>query len=89
MAAIDEHCRRPDGQEQFVDAFGDNGTSMQVAAGARIPYPVEQDEDGFCCAHAQVRQGVAAFGDGLIREAVPDDLQAGMAALLSVTGLHS
>jgi hypothetical protein len=32
---------------------------------------------------------VAAFGDGLAREAALDDLRAGLAALLSVTGSHS
>jgi hypothetical protein len=45
--------------------------------------------DGFWCAHALVRQGVAAFGDGLTREAALDDLRTGLAALFSVTGPHS
>ena len=29
-----------------------------------MPYVVEQDEDGVWCASAQLRPGVAAFGDG-------------------------
>jgi hypothetical protein len=89
MAASDERFQRPARQEQFADGFGDNGNSMQVAAGVRIRYVVEQDEDGFWCAHAQVRPGVAAFGDGLTREAALDDLRTGLAALLSVAGPHS
>jgi hypothetical protein len=86
MAASDEHFRRPDGQGQFADGFGGNGISMQVAADVRIPYAVEQDEDGFWCNHSQV---VAGFGDGLTRKAALDDLRTGPAALLSVTGPHS
>lgn len=89
MAANDEHFQRPGGQEQSDDGFGDDGISMQVAAGVRILYVVEQDEDGFWCAHAHVRQGVAAFGDGLTREAALDDLRAGLVALLSAAGPHS
>jgi hypothetical protein len=89
MTASDEHFRRPAWQTQFADGFGDNGISMQVAVGVRILYVVEQDEDGFWCAHAKVRQGVAAFGDGLTREAALDDLRTGLAGLLSVAGPHS
>jgi hypothetical protein len=89
MAASDEHFRRPGGQEQFADGFGGDGTSLQVAVAVRIPYAVQQDEAGFWCAHAQVRQGVASFGDGLTREAALDDLRTGLAALLSVVGPQS
>jgi hypothetical protein len=89
MAASDEHLRRPDGQEQLADGFGGNGVSMRVAAGVRIPCAVARDEDGFWCARSQARQGAAAFGDGLAREAALDDQRAGRAALLSVTGPHS
>jgi hypothetical protein len=89
VAANDERSRRPAWQMQSADSFGDNGISMRVAVGVQIRYVVEQDEDGFWCAHAQVRQGVAAFGDGLTREAALDDLRSGLAALLSVAGPHS
>jgi hypothetical protein len=89
MAASDEHCRRSAWQEQVADGFDDDGISSQVAVGMRILCVVEQDEDGFWCAHAQVRPGVAAFGDGLTREAALHDLRAGLASLLSVVGPHS
>jgi hypothetical protein len=75
MAASDEHLRRPDGRGRFAGGFGDDGISMQVAAGVRVPYAVEQDEDGVWCARSQVRQGVAGFGGGLTREAALDDLR--------------
>jgi hypothetical protein len=29
-----------------------------------VPYTVEQDEDGVFCAHAQLRPGVGANGEG-------------------------
>ena len=29
-----------------------------------VPYTVEQDEDGVWCAHAQLRPGVGANGEG-------------------------
>ena len=34
-----------------------------------VPYTVEQDEDGVWCAHAQLRPGVGANGEGDSREA--------------------
>ena len=34
-----------------------------------LPYTVEQDEDGVWCAHAQLRPGVGAHGEGDSREA--------------------
>ena len=76
MAASDDHFRRPDGQEEF-------------AAGVRVPCAAEHDRDRVWCAPARVRPGVAGFGDGLTRRAALDDLRAGLAALLSVTGPHS
>jgi hypothetical protein len=30
----------------------------------QVPYTVEQDEDGVWCAHAQLRPGVGANGEG-------------------------
>jgi hypothetical protein len=48
----------------------------------RVPYVVEQDEDGAWCASARLRPGVAAFGDGPTREAAIADLCAGLGLLL-------
>ena len=49
--------------------------SMQLTDGVRLPYGAEQDGDGFWCARAQIRRGVAAFGEGTTREAALDDLR--------------
>jgi len=40
----------------------------------------------FWCASAQIRPCVAAFGDGMTREAALDDLRAARDLLLSVIG---
>ncbi len=40
-----------------------------------VPYTVEQDEDGVWCAHAQLRPGVGANGQGDTPEAAVADLR--------------
>ncbi len=40
-----------------------------------LPYTVQQDEDGVWCAHAQLRPGVGAHGEGNSREAGIADLR--------------
>ena len=49
----------------------------RVAAADRlhVPYTVEQDEDGVWCAHAQLRPGVGANGEGDTAEAAVADLR--------------
>jgi hypothetical protein len=50
-----------------------------MARVVHVPYTIEQDEDGVRCAHAQLRPGAGANGDGPTREAaiaeigVPDE----------------
>jgi predicted RNase H-like HicB family nuclease len=51
-----------------------------------VPYVVEQDEDGAWCASAQLRPGVAAFGDGPTREAAIADLRQALELLLDEVG---
>lgn len=53
-----------------------------------VPYMVEQDqdEDGVWCASASLRPGVAAFGDGLTREAAVADLRTGLELLIEEVG---
>jgi hypothetical protein len=68
---------------------GGNGTSTRVAARMRVTRTVEQDEDGFWSARSQARQDAAAFAEGLTEEAALDNLRAGLATLLSVTGPRS
>jgi predicted RNase H-like HicB family nuclease len=52
-----------------------------------VPYVVEQDEDGIWCASAQLRPGVAAFGDGQTRDEALDDLRAGLELLIEEVGV--
>jgi predicted RNase H-like HicB family nuclease len=52
-----------------------------------VPYVVEQDEDGVWCASAQLRPGVAAFGDGPSEEAALVDLRASLELLIEEVGI--
>jgi predicted RNase H-like HicB family nuclease len=52
-----------------------------------VPYAVEHDEDGVWCASAQLRPGVAAFGDGPTREEAVADLRAGLELLIGEVGI--
>jgi predicted RNase H-like HicB family nuclease len=52
-----------------------------------LPYMVEQDEDGVWCAHAQLRPGVGANGDGPTREAAIADLREALTALMREFGV--
>ena len=45
-----------------------------------VPYTVEQDEDGVWCAHAQLRPGVGANGEGNTLDAAVADLLEGLVA---------
>ena len=51
-----------------------------------IPYTVEQDEDGVWCAHAQLRLGVGANGEGDTREAAVADLREALEGLIAEFG---
>jgi predicted RNase H-like HicB family nuclease len=52
-----------------------------------LPYVVEQDEDGVWCAHAQLRPGVGAHGEGDTAEAAIDDLRESLSGLITEFGL--
>lgn len=47
----------------------------------RVPYVMEQDEDGAWCARSILRPGVGAFGDGETPEEAMADLREGLLAL--------
>jgi predicted RNase H-like HicB family nuclease len=47
-----------------------------------VNYVLEQDEDGYWCASATLRPGVAAFGEGETQEAAITDLRSGLELLL-------
>lgn len=51
-----------------------------------VPYTVAQDEDGIWCAHAQLRPGVGANGEGDSREAAIADLREALAGLIAEFG---
>lgn len=51
-----------------------------------IPYALELDEDGIWCAHAQLRPGVGAHGEGDSPEAALDDLREALGGLIAEFG---
>ena len=51
-----------------------------------IPCTVEQGEDGVWCAHAQLRPGVGANGEGDTREAAVADLREALEGLIAEFG---
>jgi predicted RNase H-like HicB family nuclease len=51
-----------------------------------VPYTVEQDEDGVWCAHAQLRPGVRANGEGDNAQAAVADLREALAGLIAEFG---
>jgi hypothetical protein len=52
-----------------------------------VPYTVEQDEDGFWCAHAQLRPHVGANGEGRTREEAIADLREALTGLIAEFGV--
>ena len=51
-----------------------------------VPYTVDQDEDGVWCAHAQLRPGVGANGEGDSRDAAIADLREALEGLIAEFG---
>jgi predicted RNase H-like HicB family nuclease len=54
-----------------------------------VPYTVEQDEDGVWCAHAQLRPGVGANGEGDTPEAAIEDLREALIGLIAESPLEN
>ncbi|MEU4564323.1 hypothetical protein AB0F72_38575 [Actinoplanes sp. NPDC023936] len=52
-----------------------------------VPVVVELDEDGVWCAHAQLRPGVGAHGEGDTEEAALEDLREALAGLIEEFGV--
>ncbi len=52
-----------------------------------VPVVVEPDEDGVWCAHAQLRPGVGAHGEGETEEAALEDLREALLALIEEFGV--
>ncbi|WP_250033224.1 type II toxin-antitoxin system HicB family antitoxin [Paractinoplanes maris] len=53
---------------------------------ATVPVVVERDEDGVWCAHAQLRPGLGANGEGDTEEAALEDLREALAGLIEEFG---
>jgi len=52
-----------------------------------VPYTVEQDEDGVWSAHAQLRPGVGANGEGESAQAAIADLREALTGLIAEFGV--
>jgi predicted RNase H-like HicB family nuclease len=52
-----------------------------------LPYVVERDEDGVWCAHAQLRPGVGAHGQGDTQEEAVADLREALTGLTESFGV--
>jgi predicted RNase H-like HicB family nuclease len=59
---------------------------VTVVRAVHVPYTVEQDEDGVWCAHAQLRPGVGANGEGGTAEAAVEDLREALSGLIAEFG---
>lgn len=58
-----------------------------MARAVHVPYIVEQDGDGIWCAHAQLRPGVGAHGEGETSQAAVADLREALGGLLAEFGV--
>ena len=58
-----------------------------MARAVHVPYTVEQDEDGVWSAHAQLRPGVGAHGEGESREAAIADPREALIGLIAEFGI--
>ena len=52
-----------------------------------VPVVVERDEDGVWCAHAQLRPGLGAHGEGDTEEAALADLRETLTGLIEEFGV--
>ena len=57
-----------------------------MSKAVHVPCTVEQDDDGVWCAHAQLRPGVGANGEGDSREAAIADLREALIGLIAEFG---
>jgi predicted RNase H-like HicB family nuclease len=52
-----------------------------------VPVVVEHDEDGVWCAHAQLRPGLGAHGEGETEEAALEDLREALTGFIEEFGV--
>jgi predicted RNase H-like HicB family nuclease len=60
---------------------------MATRTTVHVPYFVEVDEDGVWCAHAQIRPGVGAHGQGDNEAAAIADLREALTGLIDEFGV--
>lgn len=77
------------GKVGATNSVGPRVGGLVMTRVVHVPHTVEQDEDGVCCAHAQLRPGVGANGDGPSREAAIADLREALTALIAEVGTRS
>lgn len=58
-----------------------------TARTVHVPYVVERDDDGVWCAHAQLRPGVGAHGQGDTEAAAIADLREALTGLIESFGV--
>jgi predicted RNase H-like HicB family nuclease len=63
-----------------------SGESAAMTRAVHVPYIVEQDEDGVWCAHAQLRPGVGANGEGDTLDAAVAGLREALEGLVAEFG---
>ncbi|MCY1138331.1 hypothetical protein OWR29_10005 [Actinoplanes sp. Pm04-4] len=63
------------------------GAFMAELHTVTVPIVVERDEDGVWCAHAQLRPGVGAHGEGDTEEAALEDLREALIGLIEEFGV--
>jgi predicted RNase H-like HicB family nuclease len=63
------------------------GAFMAELRTVTVPVVVERDEDGVWSAHAQLRPGVGAHGEGDTEEAALDDLREALVGLIEEFGV--
>ena len=64
-----------------------HGAFMAGLRAVTVPVVVERDEDGVWCAHAQLRPGVGAHGEGDTEEAALEDLREALIGLIEEFGV--
>jgi predicted RNase H-like HicB family nuclease len=67
-------------------AWADLKEPKTMTRAVHVPYTVDQDEDGVWCAHAQLRPGVGANGEGDSRDAAVANLREALEGLIAEFG---
>ncbi|WP_433790886.1 type II toxin-antitoxin system HicB family antitoxin [Actinoplanes sp. CA-252034] len=73
-------CCRTMTESRYRDRMAESRT-------VTVPVVVERDEDGVWCAHAQLRPGVGAHGEGDTEEAALEDLRTALTGLIEEFGI--